>query len=413
MVDYLGHLSSDELRSFINDYYDGVSVKELKEKYKLEYTGTNISKILPKQELEIICPYCDEFMFGEYPPKSRADEGFENIKCKSCNHLYDKYCRCDNCTKKHIEEKKKIESEKRSKIKQITRSWPNGSVHLYDLNLKDKVFLGAMLREGATEDFSKFYSINSNRYKLSPLIEHTMKSINHMVKTSGVLAIHPDSPTSAFEEIDVENQSYSYYPASVNYYLNVAAEPLSYIEVADELMNPPKLEEFDVDEALELWREIAYYECLEYLLDTIENLFKIEFKVGEKTELTIKELLNQYSTSQIYAIIYYAGTRASRFKIEQRVSNQHAANYIIGACRSYSERAKANGWEIQKYHRRKHLAQSSVSKFLYERILAVGDNGFYEKIDKRHIDYTPFEINEDDMKDLRDDLKKGEDDIPF
>lgn len=407
MINYLDHLSPNQLRSLINDYYGDLPTKEIKEKYNLAYTGTSINKILPKRELEVICPYCDQFMYGEYPPKSRADDGFENISCRECGHKHDIICHCDNCKEKAKEEKARMEEKKRKDIRKFTNSWPQNTNHYLNLDLKDKVILGALLRDCSTEDFDRIHSINSNRYKLAPTIAFSLEAIKHLKTESNAISIHSDSPLSSIEDIDVNAGSFSYYPASVNYYMNVSYDEMSKIEVANLLMNPPLLDEFELEEGLELWKEIAYQESIEFLLDTAQTLFGVDFKIGEKTQITIEELLTTYSTSQVYAIIYYAGTKASRFKMEQNVSNQHAANYIVGACRSYSERAVSNGWEIQKYHRRKHMPQSSISKFLYERVLGIGDLGFYSKPDQSLIKFQPFDI------DLDSEIGPDDESIPF
>lgn len=68
-----------------------------------------------------------------------------------------------------------------------------------------------------------------------------------------------------------------------------------------------------------------------------------------------------------------------RFKVEKDVSTKHAANTIIGSAQSFAERAKINGWNIQKYHRVKECPESALSKFFFERILPIGYMGFDEK----------------------------------
>ena len=51
------------------------------------------------------------------------------------------------------------------------------------------------------------------------------------------------------------------------------------------------------EEALLIWKEIALQECLEYF-DYQMNNVKFEYNVGDKTILSFKDILEEYSVSK-------------------------------------------------------------------------------------------------------------------
>lgn len=163
------------------------------------------------------------------------------------------------------------------------------------------------------------------------------------------------------------------------------ADDISTIELNDRLMNPSSINRNNVEKAFDIWNKIALYECIEYLLYSIQEIFNSSYNIGEKTILTFRDLLKSFSVSQIYGVIYNATNSALRFQKEKNVSKKHAINTIISGSRSYGERALSNGWKLANYHRIKPLPQSGLSKFVYGRILQVGDNGFYMKPDIKSI----------------------------
>jgi len=90
-------------------------------------------------------------------------------------------------------------------------------------------------------------------------------------------------------------------------------------------------------------------------------------------------LINNYSVSQIYTIIYRSTNNALRFQVERGVSKKHASNTIVGNVQSFAERAIIKQWDVQRYNRLKECPESALSKFFFGRILKIGFAGFNEK----------------------------------
>lgn len=99
-------------------------------------------------------------------------------------------------------------------------------------------------------------------------------------------------------------------------------------------------------------------------------------KKPSKENWLFEIILNDFSVSQIYGIIWCSVADASKLYLEKGISKKHAANSVIGACERYAERAKINGWDLTQYNRIKDIPQSTLSLFYFNRVLRIGDMGF-------------------------------------
>ena len=100
------------------------------------------------------------------------------------------------------------------------------------------------------------------------------------------------------------------------------------------------------------------------------------FKKSKPIRQTFEIILNDFSVSQIYGIIWRAVADASKLYLEKGISKKHAANSVIGARERYAERAKINGWDLTQYNRIKDLPRSELSLFYFNRVLGIGEMGF-------------------------------------
>ena len=100
------------------------------------------------------------------------------------------------------------------------------------------------------------------------------------------------------------------------------------------------------------------------------------FNPGEKTLLVLNNLLEEFSVSQAYNLIWRAAKDAAAFYIREHVSKEHAANTVVGSIQRQFERARAEGWKIKPYGRDRRCPQSMVSQVLFNTALPLGDDGF-------------------------------------
>lgn len=145
------------------------------------------------------------------------------------------------------------------------------------------------------------------------------------------------------------------------------------------LMYPnPELFHLDKDFCFEMWKKISLTETIEYLLYQM-NKVGYSFKPGDKTIRLFEYLLENFSVSQIYGIIYRSVANSTQRFQAGEVTKLHAQNSVITACESHGERALALGWKLSHYSRLRDLPETYISKVFFTSILKIAELGFSEK----------------------------------
>ncbi len=382
------HLNSKQIDELIHRYYSGDAVSELIRDYKVPVSPSNLYRLFPPLELEEICPYCDEFMVAPYPPKSTFDGTLNQGKCPKCSHTNADGCPCSNCREIEDQNRRIALQQKKNELMQLLSLNQYEPAALGKLSFEHGVYLGALVRDGISEALDCIQPIVQFQPKFAPTLSLASEIVHALSREEAIIVIHPRSNPNSITDIEFERNSFRYYPLRVSWYPNVFDDARSSTELLNQLMNPPAMDHADRETAWKLWKKIALHECLEYYLYTIEQVFDVCPNIGEKTLLTFTDLLENFSVSQIYGIIYKSTNNALRFQAEKNVGRKYAINTIIGGCRSFAERALTNGWDLAHYNRIKELPQSTISRFLYERVLQVGDKGFYHRPDIGLIEYA-------------------------
>lgn len=374
----LNHLTDEQIEELIKKYYNGVKTNKLIEEYEIDIASNSLYTIFPPEVCnDKICPNCNVALVRKRVGKTSFRYG-STASCPICGHEDTFYCKCKKCVEKReletIERKRQQELENIKKSNLIKQNYAFDRfeyVAIEELNFIDRVYLGALLRLYMSEQLTVINPIDSTDIKLAPTVE-LKQDIVRTLSSQHIICVHPESPMDAFTG-DEENPFPSiYYTYKVFYYLNIGADDIN--KVVSELMNPSEFA-IDGEEALYLWKKIAVSECLEYLNYQM-NKVGFEFKPGEKTIATFTNLLENFSVSQIYGIIYKGVTQATRYYQEKNVNKRQASNSVIGNCQRYAENALINGWELKKFGRNYDIPQSKISEFFFNRVLKIGDIGF-------------------------------------
>lgn len=377
MNEKLYHLTDYQIQQLIERYYKKEKVSDLISEYNLSLRPSQLVKSFPPEVLEIECQYCKTNLIK--PRVSRDYQSWKIIPeyCLNCGHEEGGFCSCKNC-KDH---EWYLEDKKRQQKQDFIDIWLNydddEKVELNELTLIDKIHLGALLREGISEDYNYIKPIESFINPLTPTYKFCSEVIDRLMDIEAII-IHPSTDPEFIEIVDYDNGNYRYYPYKVKWALNIKSENLNKVPLVESIMNPPDLESEDFDQAFLLWKKIALYESIEYFEHSVNNILGIDYNVGDKTRSVLNDLTNDYSVSQIYGILYKATNNALRFQAEKGVSTKHASNTIVGNAQSFGERAKINNWDLQKYNRIKGCPQSALSRFFFERIIKIGFDGFNE-----------------------------------
>jgi hypothetical protein len=367
----LSHLNSSEIESLMRRYYDGEAVSKLLKEYDITVPASGLYKLFPPEVYpNYTCEYCGENLVVNRPPKTMKDalKYERDLYCPACGHQpFQDKCRCEHC----IEKERLLEMKQLAQIQEVY-SRPRTPVNFSNLSFTNKVFLGALCRALLRENLYEISPYNESEIILTPTPELRKRLYSDLIKNQ-VVTVSPQSPLSAF---DANNESFPniFYTYEVTYNLNLVLPPIKQ-ELFNEILNPSYYSKSHAAEALALWKEIAIAECIEYLQYQLKAV-GFAFSPGEKTHKVFDIILNDFSVSQIYGIIWRAVASASKSYLESSISKKHAANSVIGACERYAENAKINGWDLKQYNRIKDLPQSILSEFYFNRVLSIGDMGF-------------------------------------
>ena len=375
MDERLAHLSKIQIEELIERYYNKEKVKNLIAEYEIDARPSQLVKLFPPTITEDICPYCDVNLVIKHSSRDYSWNK-KSATCPSCGHEEGGFCWCANCKEKEQIRAQNERQEKQELLDSLLHIDEDEKVDLDSLSFEDKIYLGAFLREGISEDFNYIRPIDSFDNPLAPTQDY-ISEILEVLREKRLIVVHPNSDSEFFEDIDIETGNFRFYPYKVKWALNVKKEGLNKVPLVDSLINP----DYDVEpeESYQIWRRISLHEALEYFYHSVNNILGVEYSPGEKTIAVLNDLINDYSVSQIYTIIYRSTNNALRFPVERGVSRKHASNTIVGNAQNFAERAKVNKWDVQRYSRLRELPESALSKFFFERILKIGYAGFNEK----------------------------------
>lgn len=379
----LRHLTMLQIESLMNKYYNGVKVSDIIKEYNIDTTSSKLYTLFPPIICEdIICPVCNEPMYKERDSKSSYSWNKKKPFCAICGHTDEIICKCNYCIAERekvrkLNEKRKVRilQEKREKIKKVY-DLNIVPVNYSELNFREKVFLGALLRTSLSEDMEVILPLNDAERELAPTIGYIKEILSYLIGR-GVVSVDSNSSIDAFldsnEEKDIEFPNV-YYITMVKYRINIVGDE-DIKNILSKIINPKSFSDADKEDALNIWKEIALEECIEYFEYQMKSV-RFDFNIGEKTIAIFKDLLENFSVSQIYGIIYKSVANATKYYQESSVSKKQAANSVIGGCQRYAERAMINNWELAKYSRIKELPQSMISEFFFDRVIGVGSLGF-------------------------------------
>ena len=374
----LSTLSPDEMTQLMERYDAGEKSTELIKDFGLQISATELVMCFPPLVYhDHVCPYCDIPMVSRHPSHTQPRLYNSNLPifCPRCHHQDSDNCQCTHCQDLRESQRRQEEARKRSLIREQYPLIHDNPRELLSLSLRERVLLGALLRNGMTEDYSQIKPLCDQQTKLSPQHSYDVEIINSL-HAKKLLTVHPNSPIAAFSGDAEHPFPHYFYLGHVSYRVNID-EPCGHKECLELLMHPTKqfFSRFKSVEFYELWKEIAFEECMEYLAYRL-NSVNFPFSPGEKTKAVFYDLLDHFSTAQIFCFIGKAIDKASTRSLEQNLSKQHATNIVINSCQRQGEYALANHWEVFRYHRDYKCPQSTLSSLFFDRVLQIGDRGF-------------------------------------
>lgn len=290
------------------------------------------------------------------------------------------YWECDSCKVKKIE-LKNVEIQMR--LNSFLEHKKQHPFTVEKLSFKQAIYLLSVIRHLATEDLLYLRAnVSSQVNLLSPSSEYDM-NIFKSLANENILAV---SPTSSVDAIELDQEEgFRYYINHVNWEVMFDESTYSSINVLIQYLegklSSMEWEDEWFDEAKDLCKEVALEESLSYLKYVMSS-HQFDFSPGDKTVLVLSKILEEYSVSQSYNLIWGAAKDAAAYYMRGGIPKPQAANSVVGGIERKYERALTNNWDVKPFSRNYNLPISVLSQALYSTALQTDDGGFHKPINQ-------------------------------
>lgn len=370
MYTSLTHLPKEEILKIKKQYYQGESVYELMETYDLRILPSTFYKLLPPDPIITYgCSKCNVNLVTAAVPRSKQNSE------RDPKQYY-----CPLCGRKPFIEKQGwiefpflSEEERQAKKRKIAEYYEKNTVPAkYDtLTLTQKIYLAVLCKTLLEPDQKTIRPLCETEVMLAPTAELRKKIYQELIKNN-IIVVSAESRLDAFDihsksfpkKFDIEKVCYK---LNLNQAENTLWGDRRFLRIKCNSDDP---------EIVQMWKDIAVGECITYLQYRLKKL-GFQFQSGEKTKEVFLKLLENYSVSQIYYIIWCKVSDASRWFLEGGVSKQRAASSVIGACQRYGENALYYEKELPQYHKPTDCPRSVLTRFFYYDILKLGSQADY------------------------------------
>ena len=314
---------------------------------------------------EIVCDSCEQ----PRPVQSRADYSSAQS-----------YWTCDDCIDAQREEERiqhEIElDERREKVLSVYGDVKRAEIPIETLSLSHAVYLLSLMRFALSEDTSYLKPIDYCTGSFTPQYSYGVEILRQLYQNESIY-VDADSESEAFcfkngdpESFYITKVSWVFPSLTLSDGKNV--HPLNGLT---QFLQGEKWPSNWANQRLELWKEVALNETIEYLVVKLDE-HGLPFNPGEKTKMLLSQILENFSVSQCYNFIWRASRDAAAYYARERISRQQAANSVVGSIQRYSERAKAEGWDIKGYQRDFKCPRTILSEVTFDLALDIGENGF-------------------------------------
>ena len=329
----LSHLTKQEIEEVTHLYEDGVKVKEIADTYNINLQYGSLAPLLPPEVMDDKCPHCN------IPMQQKRSRGTKSpVYCPECQHLDERYCSCKNCNQNRLEAGNAV----RDLVLDVQKTDP---LTIDDLSPVQRLYLHALLNTGHVDNgLIKPLSSIQNRLTPDNSILNDRKILEELYFEE-IIHVSEKSPLNAFPE----DHKGSFYTNKVYWQCNVP----DIVMTKDFHIQP--------EDVHGIWRKIAGAEVLEYFIYQIGQV-KQTFTPDDSIEKAISTMLRDFSTGQIYSIIWSSINYSTRCYAEGWLKQKDFTSHVIKACKRYAKRALSEGWTVKTFNRCKQLPQSEVSK---------------------------------------------------
>jgi hypothetical protein len=375
----LAHLSDSQITDLITRYYAGARIADLLAEYAIDCHPPQLYKLFPPViHSSTTCPNCGAVMMSKHVARSVGMADSKTLHCSQCRHETSFRCKCDYC-------------RNRGKIKNGRFSHTPFSNQTFEaqgvtsqvlkpdhLTLEQAIALLALARcNDFVDSHGRRISVpDLTAVPVAPRGGYAKELIERLSKADFFGSV-PESHYF-FDALKDEELKALQFSMRWNIQRYVRIELLQQIEQCARTMVWPS---HWLDQLSDMKRTLAFAECQEFY-DFCAKQRGLPPSAQRSTAMMLNNLLQDHSVAQCYRIIYAGAQAAADFLVRTSCAGQHAANYMIGACQRWVDRARSENWVVTPFRRNLELPRSMVNYVLYDDFLKCGDDGFNLALDK-------------------------------
>ncbi len=369
------HLSLGQIENLKSDYYSGKNTKDLVKKYNIDIHPNNLCSTFPLVKTpDKRCKYCKSIMY--FIPPLKNSKNRKEYFCTICLHKESLFgCKCNQCltakgaeilkkeTERYLD--KKTSKEKKSNIREYPES-PSFAM----LSVKEKAYLGALLRAHLYKDFLLIDLSNNSTQIFAPTAEYRELIIAELLDKKIIAPYKPEKEESQ----EIINR-YSY---GALYDICINDANMNKAGIISSLMYQDKVSFSDEKEVFGLLREVHLHEATEYMMLMVQKFNLYVFDAEDKYIILFSQILNRYSTSQLFNFIFTAVRNLAAYRSKNYKEYLPMSNYIYKSISNRYEKAQMDNWKITNFTRAWKGPQSELSQIVSNSLLDIGESAFYQ-----------------------------------
>lgn len=173
-----------------------------------------------------------------------------------------------------------------------------------------------------------------------------------------------------FISVEHSNDNFSLLKGTSNKLLRINDELMS----SDTILSKIKYYESE-NYPIFQWKEIANWECIEFLIYHLEEL-DIDYKISNSLIELFYNLLEYYSVGQLTNIAY-SSVESSLYQLRKgKIGEKYVFSYILDTISKKAERALKEGYSYHNFNRNAHCSQSILSKYYFTKVLSLNEEAF-------------------------------------
>jgi uncharacterized protein YihD (DUF1040 family) len=365
----LSHLNKLEIKELAVRYWSGDdSVAEIIARYGLNCHPRNLVNALPFVTTDFQCPYCRHPMVRKILSRS-SKQKLSRLFCQHCKHSQSSHCACFRCKKQqNARSKKALIAQAR-----IVLDSQQAVQSVTDLSLKDVVYVITLIRCSVTVSSAGW--VGPITY-IPPLAPHDDKLVVQYLLERELITLSPETEDAAFIVRDDALQDTHFNAIedldfmAVKWTIHLEHFDEALAQLNASLQNGAWLKKWG-SEVQALWREIAVFECVEFLHHLAEER-KFDVEMNDELKDTLLTLLQQYSVSQCFAVMQDVVREVSDSIVKEALLRTDAGRHILQLCSQAATQKSTYAGAPRPYI----LRQSQLSHVLHYDFLKIGPAGF-------------------------------------